>query len=880
MASNENQLMGVHSGFEGARGSRLPVFGDYPEAWPLAAAAGLSAVTVGTMAWFSNTPALAWSTALPMTALTLLAWRYAAKARRAANERSRTEADLRASEERLRLAMGSAGMGTVDAEVANGESIWSSNRFELLGYPPRADGRANREMWRRCVHPDDLDRVTQALDTARRERSLYAIEHRVIRADDGRVVWVRTCGRYHYNKRGEAVRFTGLSFDDTARQIARLNDEFLFELDERLRSMSEADAIIDEAIGSLGRYLDLAYCHFGEKHLQHGEERIRRRWHRANLTALTSTHRLAGYLVPDAQDALDAGHPVVIADVHTDPRTADRADMFDALGVAAYATVPYIREGQSQARLAVLTTASRKWRDDEVDLIRRVLVRVGPLAANARATQALRESERRERERAAELETLLETVPAVVLIAHDPDSRRVTANRFARELLALAPAQQASLTAPERPTHYKVFANGRELAGEELPLQRAARGHAVEDFEETVVFSDGSSRHLLGNAVPLRDELNRPRGAIVAYVDVTERRHAEHAKAQLAAVVEASGDAIISRGLDRTILSWNPAAERLFGWSAEEAIGRSIRMTTPPETWGTRDLLLDRVKSGETIGSLESIRVRKDGSRFFGEVTYSPVKDSRGNVVSIATVVRDITARRQAEEALRDYAKRLETLSHQLVEVQERERAAIARELHDQIGQILGAANLRLRVIRRHVAGQAVRQALDEVGEALGEALQETRTLALSLRPPQLDDLGLARAVRLHAERLAGASQTKVHFYSTSLPRVPPPLDIACFRIAQEAVQNVMRHASAQNVWIDLRAEGDTLRLAVRDDGKGCDLAAVHTRVRQGESMGLFNMEERATLAGGTMEFESRPGKGMTIRAMFPLSELGRAPPS
>ena len=427
--------------------------------------------------------------------------------------------------------------------------------------------------------------------------------------------------------------------------------------------------------------------------------------------------------------------------------------------------------------------------------------------------------------------------------------------------------------------HYKVHAWDRELAGHELPLQRAARGFAVQDFEETIVFADGTTRHLLGNAVPLRDEHNRLRGAIAAYIDITERRRAEHAHAQLAAVVEASGDAIISRGLDRTILSWNPAAEKLFGWSAEEAIGRSIRITTPPETWGTRDMLLDRVKNGETIGSVETVRVRKDGTRFFGDVTYSPVTDAQGSVVSIATVVRDTTARRQFEEALREYAQRLETLSHQLVEVQERERAAIARELHDQLGQILGAAKLRLQVVRRNAAAQPFHRALEEVIAALSEALQETRTLALSLRPPQLDDLGLEQAVRLYAERLAAASHIKVHFPTSSLPAVPTPLDISCYRVAQEALQNIIRHASAQNVWIDLSVVSDMLCLAVRDDGKGCDLAAVRARIRQGHSMGLLNMEERVALAGGSIQFSSHPGQGMAVHATFPVPRANGAMP-
>jgi two-component system sensor histidine kinase UhpB len=848
---------------------------------PLTSIAGIAIVAAAAMVLFCETPGLTLVETLAVTALTIVAWYFMYLAQRAVTARSQAENDLRESEERLRLATESAGIGTSDLDLLTGEAVWSDNRFQLFGYPPRAGGRARIEMWLDRIHPDDLDRVMREMDTARRQRSLSSIEHRVIRADDGRIVWLRAFGRYHYDGSGQAVRFTSVSFDNTVRKHAELNDQFLFRLDERLRQMSDADAIIDEAIRSVGEYLNVTYCRFGERNIQEATDRIRRGWSRAGAPALAAAHRFGDYITPECRAALDAGHAVVIRDVRADQRTAVHAEVYAALGVAAFLIVPYIRKGQCQGKLGVFAATPREWRNDEVKLLHRVLGRIWPLAASARATQALRDSERRERERAAELETLLEAVPAMVLIAHDAECRRITGNRAAKELLRLDSGEQASLTAPdgERPKHFKVLVNGRELADSELPVQRAARGFAATDFEESILFSDGTVRHLLGNAVPLRDDSNRLRGAVAAYVDITERRPAERAQAQLAAIVESNSDAIIGRSVGKTIYSWNPAAERLFGWTAREAIGQSIRITTPPETWGMRDAIIERVARGAIVESVETVRVHKNGARFFAEVTYSPVKDAQDRVVSISMVIRDITARKQAEQVLREYTHRVESMSRELLRVQENERVVIARELHDQIGQALGAAKLRLQMIRRQPSAQPFHDDLDEVVEALSEALQETRTLALRLRPPQLDDLGLARAMRLYAERLAGTSQMKLHFPPSSLPVVPTPLDIACFRVAQEALQNIIRHAAAENVWIDLSLKNDMLHLTVRDDGKGCDLAAVRTRVRQGHSMGLLNMEERVTLAGGSIEVLSRPGQGTTIHAAFPLSQTtARAP--
>ncbi|HYQ92104.1 MAG TPA: PAS domain-containing protein, partial [Candidatus Competibacteraceae bacterium] len=127
----------------------------------------------------------------------------------------RTEQALRASEERLSLAIDAAGMGTWDADVRTGEAIWSATMFRMLGYKPEPGGKATTEMWRRCVHPDDLPQVLRAFDSAQCERTLYAPEHRIIRVDNGRTVWLRAFGRFQYAESGEAVRFTGVCFDNT-----------------------------------------------------------------------------------------------------------------------------------------------------------------------------------------------------------------------------------------------------------------------------------------------------------------------------------------------------------------------------------------------------------------------------------------------------------------------------------------------------------------------------------------------------------------------------------------------------------------------------------------------------------------------------------------
>ena len=154
---------------------------------------------------------------------------------------------------------------------------------------------------------------------------------------------------------------------------------------------------------------------------------------------------------------------------------------------------------------------------------------VSDITERKQAEQGLHQVMERERERAEELETVLQAVPAYVWIAHDPECLHITGNRAADELLRLPYGAEASLTAPEkvRPRHFKLFKDGREIMGDELPVQQAARGIVVQDFEYDVAFSDGTICHMLGNARPLLDEQGRPRGSVAAFVDITERKRME-----------------------------------------------------------------------------------------------------------------------------------------------------------------------------------------------------------------------------------------------------------------------------------------------------------------------------------------------------------------
>ena len=158
--------------------------------------------------------------------------------------------------------------------------------------------------------------------------------------------------------------------------------------------------------------------------------------------------------------------------------------------------------------------------------------------------------------------------------------------------------------------------------------------------------------------------------------------------------------------------------------------------------------------------------------------------------------------------------------------------------------------------------------------------LERVRQLSLSLRPPQLDDLGLAAALRSHLDRQARVAGLQAHFEAEDAPQdLAPEIETACFRVAQEAINNVLRHARARNLWVRLFRSGARLAISVRDDGRGFDLDLVRQRASDGASLGLVGMEERMALAGGSFELRSAPGQGTVLLATFalPVSDRERA---
>ena len=362
----------------------------------------------------------------------------------------------------------------------------------------------------------------------------------------------------------------------------------------------------------------------------------------------------------------------------------------------------------------------------------------------------------------------------------------------------------------------------------------------------------------------------------------TERRQAEQAaresEQRYRTLLENAPEAILVHQDGRWILANRAALKLLHAARVEQLVGRATLDIVHPDY---RAIVRERIErefaTGEPAPLLEQQFIAVDGTVLDVEVVGIPITLAGRQGGQI--IVRDITERRQAEQAVRERQaearrsrERLEALSQRLLKLQENERRLIARELHDQIGQALTAVKLNLESLRSGRRAKAF--PLDESVAIVEQLMEAVRSMSLELRPSVLDDLGLAAALRWYADRQGRRAGLAVRV-RTQLPteRLASDLETACFRVAQEAITNVARHAGAKRVEVDARAEDGTLDLTVRDDGTGFDVAAVRGGTTAEGSIGLDGMEERVRLLGGDFRIDSQPGTGTTVWARFPLTE-------
>lgn len=382
-----------------------------------------------------------------------------------------------------------------------------------------------------------------------------------------------------------------------------------------------------------------------------------------------------------------------------------------------------------------------------------------------------------------------------------------------------------------------------------------------------------------GRLIPVQLSLNKIRGykgralgMVVTDLTDARRRHADWTRLQLAAVVESSQDAVIGTSLTGRIVSWNRAAEEVFGYTGEEAIGKPISLLIPPGREGEQPVVLRQVQRGKTVMRYETKRMRKDGTVLDVLVAVSPIKTLDGDIIGASGLVRNITARKQAEEIQRAEGLRRLFLDR-VLSAQEEERSRIARELHDEAGQLLTSLLVGLRTLddcKNITEAKAKGRWLREI-TAL--AMDEVGRLARGLHPTVLEDHGLAVALRRYI-----GDYIKVHNVAVNLElterqskSLPQTIQLGVYRIIQEALTNISRHARAKTVSIQFTRSATALEVAVADDGLGFNNDAIMAGPVSG--LGIQSIKERAALLRGTVKFKSE-SKGTKITVRIPLTGM------
>ncbi len=312
----------------------------------------------------------------------------------------------------------------------------------------------------------------------------------------------------------------------------------------------------------------------------------------------------------------------------------------------------------------------------------------------------------------------------------------------------------------------------------------------------------------------------------------------------------------------------NPAAVALYGCDLVAVPSAALAVRTRDgHALAFEETPVGRALRGEHVVAEPLIVVPAAGDALPVLATAAPIM-AGGRIVGAAVVWReDVAADTHVSQA------RLQKISRRLVEVQEVERRRVARELHDEVGQALTAVKINLQAIQQNPDAPVAALRLQDSIAVVERALQQVRNISLDLRPSLLDDLGLVAALRWYVDNQAQRAGLTSYFSATpSDLRLPTDVETACFRVAQEAITNIIRHARATIVEVGLRSTGHGVRLVIRDDGVGFDVAAALERAGRGESLGLLGLHERVTMAGGRVDIHSIPSKGTEVRAWFPTA--------
>ena len=468
-----------------------------------------------------------------------------------------------------------------------------------------------------------------------------------------------------------------------------------------------------------------------------------------------------------------------------------------------------------------------------------------------------------------ELETLLDAVPIPILIATGAECENVRANYAGYQTRGMPPGTNLSKRHPSfADMPFRIMRGGVDIPPSELPLQKATdRGTPVSGERFTLALKDGTKREVVAYAAPLPDEDGKARGAVGAFLDITELRMAEEAlresEERLRLVADTAPVLIWMAGTDKLYTFLNKTWLDFTSRSLAQGLGDGWSSGVHPDDL-ERCLGIYSTAFDARVAFEMEYRFRRYDGEYRWVVNHGrPRFESDGTFCGYIGSCVDITQRRMAEESLRE-------LSGRLMHTQEQERARIARELHDDLGQRMALLQIGVEQLEQRANGLSSdgRKELRRIAEAASQMASDMHELSHQLHPSKLDALGLIPALRSFCREFSAQHRISIQFSHHDLPEdISRDAKLCMFRIAQEALRNVVKHGGVSEAVIELWGEDDRVDLSISDKGVGFDLASLRERT----GLGLISMRERLRLVGGRLLVRSTPGGGTRLHASVPV---------
>ena len=581
---------------------------------------------------------------------------------------------------------------------------------------------------------------------------------------------------------------------------------------------------------------------------------------------------------------LETGRPLVDNAITDETRrsyaSGEYLELLRRLDIRARMVVPLEARGRRIGTLTLATSdPARTFDEDDVALGVELAGRAALALDNARLYQGARILNDRLAEQLELSDAVVRNIAEGIMVT-DCDWRITYVNPVAEQVFGCSRDDLIGKNAHD-------VAHVRDETGAPLP-ERECRvrdvlltGRTVRLDDEMFIRADGETFPVDISSSPLTKD-GRVVGAVTIFRDVSDRkRHREalqRSEERLRRALASAGMVMweFDFATGRTLRS--DLAGTLYGRPNAELLDDPddhVRLVHPDDREHVRTVQQEATRSGD--GYEVDYRVlRPDGTVRWVSSRASVFRNALGRPIGLSGTTHDITARKEAELDRSRLEQALRRLVHQLMGAQEDERRRLAYEIHDGVAQMASGVQQLVEAYAHDFPGasEAARNRMDVAIGLARRTVSEIRRVLAGLRPTVLDDFGLARGLRAYADGLADENLTVAFSESIGTQRLDSEVEIALFRLAQEALTNVRKHARVREAALRLNQEDDQIVLEVEDGGSGFDLASLRECDRPGERLGLLGMRERIAQVGGSVEIRSRCGEGTLVRAVVPVSGL------